>query len=82
MGATVDAPTWEVHMLRADELTVLRHDDTVVRFTDVRYMLGAYGLRVTRADGEEILFPQHEVLTTEVCNAARSETRARYAMAA
>jgi hypothetical protein len=69
-------------MLRADELTVLRHDDTVVRFTDVRYMLGARGLRVIRADGAEIVFPQHEVLTTEVRNAARSETRARYAMAA
>ena len=51
-------------MLRADELTVVHHDDTVSRFTDVTYTLGRDGLRVVTAAGCERHFPRHEVLTT------------------
>ena len=69
-------------MLRADDLTVVHHDDTVSRFTDVRYTLGRRGLRVVLATGEEILFPQHEVLTTHARTAATTSRRAAYAMAA
>jgi len=69
-------------MLRADELTVVHHDDTVHRFTDVRYTLSRRGLRVVLATGEEILFPQHDVLTTHVRTAARSGARQEYDIAA
>jgi hypothetical protein len=51
-------------MLRADELTVVHHDDTVSRFRDVRYTLGRDGLRVVTAAGDEMAFPSHDVLTT------------------
>jgi hypothetical protein len=51
-------------MLRADELTVVHHDDTVSRFTDVTYTIGREGLRVITATGDEKAFPQHDVLTT------------------
>jgi hypothetical protein len=51
-------------MQRADELTVVHHDDTVSRFTDVRYTLSREGLRLITAGGGEHLFPRHEVLTT------------------
>lgn len=51
-------------MLRADELTVVHHDDTVSRFTDVTYTLGREGLRVITASGDEKAFPWHDVLTT------------------
>jgi len=51
-------------MLRADELTVVHHDDTVSRFTDVRYTLSRDGLRVVTACGRERHFPAHEILTT------------------
>ena len=44
-------------MLRADELTVVHHDDSVSLFTDVRYTLGRSGLHVVLATGEEIVFP-------------------------
>jgi hypothetical protein len=57
-------------MLRADTLTVVHHDDTVVRFTDVRYTLGRKGLHVVTATGEEIVFPAHEVLMTRTRTAA------------
>jgi len=53
-------------MLRADELTVVHHDDTVSQFTDVTYTLGRDGLRVVTAAGCERYFPRHEVLTTHV----------------
>ncbi len=53
-------------MLRADELTVVHHDDTVSRFTDVTYMLGRDGLRVVTTTGSERHFPHHEMLTTHV----------------
>jgi hypothetical protein len=53
-------------MLRADELTVVHHDDTVIRFLDVRYMLTREGLHVITATGVERLFPRHDVLTTHV----------------
>lgn len=70
-------------MLRADELTVVHHDDSVSRFTDVRYTLGRRGLRVLTGAGEEIIFPQHEVLTTHVRTAARtSPGKGDYAIAA
>jgi hypothetical protein len=53
-------------MLKADELTVVHHDDTVSRFTDVTYTLGREGLRVITATGDEREFPRHDVLTTHV----------------
>jgi len=53
-------------MLRADELTVVHHDDTVIRFLDVRYTLTREGLRVVTASGAERLFARHDVLTTHV----------------
>lgn len=69
-------------MLHADELTVVHHDDTVTRFTDVRYTLGRRGLRVLMATGEEILIPQHDVLTTHAVTAAIVHNRLDYAIAA
>jgi hypothetical protein len=70
-------------MLRADELTVVHHDDTVTRFTDVRYTLGRKGLHVVMATGEEIIFPQHEVLTTQARTAAiEAPGKGEYAIAA
>jgi hypothetical protein len=51
-------------MLRADELTVVHHDDTVSRFVDVTYTIGSEGLRVITASGDEKAFPRHDVLTT------------------
>ena len=53
-------------MQRADELTVVHHDDTVSRFTDVTYTLTRQGLRVLTAGGDEKAFPGHDVLTTHV----------------
>jgi hypothetical protein len=53
-------------MLRADELTVVHHDDTVSLFTDVTYMLDRQGLRVLTATGDETAFGRHDVLTTHV----------------
>jgi hypothetical protein len=52
-------------MLRADELTVVHHDDTVSRFTDVTYTLGRDGLRVVTATGDETAFPRHDVLSIQ-----------------
>ena len=75
-------PSEEDDMLRADELTVVHHDDTVHRFTDVRYTLSRRGLRVLLATGEEILFPQHDVLTTHVRTDAQAAVRQEYAIAA
>jgi hypothetical protein len=51
-------------MQRADELTVVHHDDTVSRFSDVRYTLDREGLRLVTAGGGEHRFARHEVLTT------------------
>ena len=51
-------------MQRADELTVVHHDDTISRFRDVRYTLTREGLRLITAAGSERVFPRHEVLTT------------------
>jgi len=51
-------------MLRADELTVVHHDDTVSRFVDVRYTLTREGLWLITAAGGERHFPPHEILTT------------------
>ena len=53
-------------MIRADELTVVHHDDTVSRFTDVRYLLSREGLRVITVGGGERYFARHDVLTTHV----------------
>jgi hypothetical protein len=52
------------HMQRADELTVVHHDDTISRYTDVRYTLTREGLHLITAAGSERLFPSHLVLTT------------------
>ena len=69
-------------MLRADELTVVHHDDTVHVFTDVRYTLGRRGLRVLMVSGEEIFFAQHDVLTTHTRTAAGATVREMYAISA
>ncbi|BFU44308.1 hypothetical protein KRMM14A1004_25450 [Krasilnikovia sp. MM14-A1004] len=69
-------------MLRADQLIVVHHDDTVSRFTDVTYTLGRSGLRVRAADGREWVFPSHEVLTTIVRLAHRIERRSDQDLAA
>lgn len=53
-------------MLRADELTIVHHDDTVSHFTDVTYTLNREGLRLLTATGDEKAFPGHDVLTTYV----------------
>jgi hypothetical protein len=79
---TASGETREGGMLRADELTVVHHDDTVQVFRDVRYMLGRRGLWVVLAGGEEILFPLHDVLTTYARAAARTGTPEEYAIAA
>ncbi|GAA2582262.1 hypothetical protein GCM10010435_69920 [Winogradskya consettensis] len=50
-------------MIRADELTVVHHDDTVSIFTDVTYMLSRDGLTVVTASGDEQAFAGHDVLT-------------------
>lgn len=57
-------------MQRADELTVVHHDDTVSRFLDVTYTLSREGLRLVTALGDERLIPRHDVLTTHVRKAA------------
>ena len=53
-------------MQRADELTVVHHDDTVSRFTDVRYTLNRDGLWLVTAGGAERHFARNDVLTTHV----------------
>ncbi|MCA2212088.1 hypothetical protein [Jidongwangia harbinensis] len=69
-------------MLRADELIVVHHDDTLTRFTDVRYTLSRRGLRLVLAGGEEIAFAHHDVLTTHTRLAAGpGDRRAAYAVA-
>src|SRR3954451_24281417 len=50
-------PTRGGGMLRADELMVVHHDDTVSRFTDVAYTLGREGLRIVTSDGDVKAFP-------------------------
>jgi hypothetical protein len=74
--------TGRTTMLRADELTVVHHDDSVSLFTDVRYTLGRAGLHVVLATGEEIRFASHEVLTTRADSAARTDEKTAYAIAA
>ena len=61
---SLHAPLHLAAMLRADELTIVHHDDTVSRFTDVTYSLSRAGLRVLTADGDEKAFAGHDVLTT------------------
>jgi hypothetical protein len=53
-------------MQRADELTVVHHDDTESRFTDVSYTLNRDGLRLVTSGGTERSFARHDVLTTHV----------------
>lgn len=53
-------------MHRADELTVVHHDDTVSHFTDVTYTLNRAGLRLVTAAGVEREIPGHEILNTQV----------------
>lgn len=69
-------------MLRADELLVTHHDDTVSRFTDVRYMLGRGGLRVLTAAGAEVVFACHDVLTTQARTAVAPGRRGEHAVVA
>ena len=57
-------------MLRADELTVVYHDDTVSRFTDVVYTIDRDRIRVIGTTGDERTFPRHEVLTTHAASKA------------
>ena len=51
-------------MQRADELTVVHHDDSESRFLDVTYTLARDGLWLITGDGAARHFPSHEVLTT------------------
>ncbi|SNY40695.1 hypothetical protein [Paractinoplanes atraurantiacus] len=53
-------------MISADELTVVHHDDSVSRFTDVRYTLNRDGLWLVTSGGVERHFGSNEVLTTHV----------------
>jgi hypothetical protein len=62
-------------VLRADELTVVHHDDTTSRFTDVTYALDRDGLRVVTAGGDEKAFALHDVLTTHVRLTHQRRTR-------
>ena len=39
-------------MPHADTLTVIHHDDTRTRYTDVRYQLVRNGIRIWSEDGE------------------------------
>ena len=66
-------------MLRADELTVVHHDDTVTGSPTcaTRWAGGACGW--SWPSGEEILFPQHDVLTTHA-RTATPPTAARTEM--
>ena len=50
-------------MLHADNLTVVHHDDTQTRFTDVRYVLHRDGIRIFSDKGEDDFT---DVLTTHV----------------
>jgi hypothetical protein len=65
-------------MLRADELTVVHHDDTVSHFTNVTYTIGRGGLRVITATGDEKAFPQHDVLTTLTLTRPAIPTQLKY----
>lgn len=58
-------------MQRADQLTVVHHDDTVSRFAEVSYTLAREGLQVIDADGWETVIARHEILTTHVVLAHR-----------
>ncbi|AGZ43388.1 hypothetical protein [Actinoplanes friuliensis] len=51
-------------MLRADDLTVVHHDDTVSHFTDVIYTLTRDGLRILTLTGDEKIIMAHDILTT------------------
>ena len=42
-------------MPHADTLTVVHHDDTRTRFTDVRYQLLRDGIKIWSADGEHAI---------------------------
>lgn len=48
-------------MQHADHLTVVHHDDTQTRYTDVRYVLHRDGIRVFSESGEHDF---NDVLTT------------------
>lgn len=48
-------------MQHADTLTVVHHDDTRTRYTDVRYVLHRHGVRVYSSAGEHDFT---DVLTT------------------
>ncbi|GAB1646890.1 hypothetical protein [Krasilnikovia sp. MM14-A1259] len=51
-------------MQRATTLTVVRHDDTVQEYTDVRYTLTRAGLQILTGTGDEVHVDAHDVLTT------------------
>jgi hypothetical protein len=42
-------------MPHADTLTVIHHDDSRTRFSDVRYQLHRDGIRIWSADGEQLV---------------------------
>ena len=50
-------------MLHADNLTVVHHDDSQTRYTDVRYVLHRDGIRVFSETGQDDFT---DVLTTHV----------------
>jgi hypothetical protein len=51
---------------RADQLTVVHHDDTISHFAEVTYTLAREGLHVIGADGTDTVIARHEILTTHV----------------
>ena len=66
-------------MLHADQLVVVHHDDTVSRFTGVRYTIGRAGLLIVTTTGTEIRIAAHDILTT---HALLAHTRFRPVAAA
>jgi hypothetical protein len=55
-------------MPHADNLTVVHHDDTRTRFTDVRYQLVRGGIKIWSADGE------HDITDILMTHAYRQRT--------
>lgn len=50
-------------MQRADQLTVVHHDDSTQDYTDVRYTLTRTGLNILTASGEQLHIDAHDMLT-------------------
>ncbi len=59
-------------MTHADTLTVVHHDDTLTRYTDVGYALDRHGVRVWITDGERV---HTDVLMTHAYRQRQGSTR-------